>query len=308
MPGAPKAGGDGDAKTFWLTPVLGAISGVTADVVTHPAATVKTRIQVQGASGSSGGAQVLRYSNPIKAAQQMLVNEGGRSFFKGVGAVAAGSPLGSALYFAGLEGTKATLGADGFSAGFLSGCLGQLCGSLGWVPMDVIKERCMIEGQVKTTNVYGSSYKMLFGIVKTEGPFGLYRAFWIHQATWVPFNGMYWGVYDYIKKYQQTPDGKATFGDGAFAFTARATAAGIAASIATSPIDLVKTRMQVARANPELFGYNNSLDCARKVLATEGFKAFFDGLTPRIIWLTPHRMIMIATYEFLWRKFSDSED
>merc|ERR1712046_77348 len=102
-------------------------------------------------------------------------------------------------------------------------------------------ERCMIEGQVKTAKVYGSSSAMALAIIRTEGFFGLYRAFWIHQMTWVPFNGMYWGVYDWCKAKQDNPN-------SAIAFTSRATLAGVSASIATSPIDLVKTRMQVAKA------------------------------------------------------------
>ena len=37
------------------TPVLGGFSGVVADVISHPIATVKTRIQVQGAAKMSQG-------------------------------------------------------------------------------------------------------------------------------------------------------------------------------------------------------------------------------------------------------------
>jgi len=296
------------SKAFWLTPIVGAVAGVTADIITHPAATVKTRIQVQGAGGVEGAGHVLRYSNPLKATLTMAAKEGPSSFLKGIGAVAAGSPLGSGLYFVGIEGTKTLLGGEGFVTGFAAGCAGQLLGSCGWVPMDVIKERCQIQGQVKSSSHYGSSYKMLSGIVKTEGFLGLYRAFWVHQMTWVPFNGIYWGVYGSCKSYQETPEGKKLFGEGAYSFLMRATAAGVAASYLTNPLDLVKTRMQVAMANPQLFQFSNSLECALQVARQEGPMAFFAGVTPRIVWLAPHRAIMLATYELLWSWVSPSTE
>jgi len=289
-----------ESSTFWLTPIVGGIAGVTADVLTHPAATVKTRIQVQGVGGASRAKDVLRYSNPLTAASSMIAKEGPMSLLKGVGAVATGSPLGSGLYFVGIEGTKAALGGNGFLTNFAAGCTGQLLGSCGWVPMDVIKERCQIQGQVKSSRNYGSSYAMFSGIMRTEGLIGLYRAFWVHQMTWVPFNGIYWGVYGSVKSYQESTEGKKFFGEGAFAFLARASAAGITSSYLTNPLDLVKTRVQVAMANPELFPFKNSFECAKLVLREEGPMAFFAGVTPRIVWLTPHRAIMLATYELLW--------
>lgn len=84
----------------------------------------------------------------------MLRNEGVSSFFKGVGAVVGGAPFASALYFAGVEATHNM--TQGSALGdFMSGVIGQLCGSLAWVPMDVVKERCQVEGQVKTGVFFG---------------------------------------------------------------------------------------------------------------------------------------------------------
>ena len=33
---------------------------------------------------------------------------------------------------------------------------------------------------------YGGSMQALTRIIRTEGVYGLYRAYWIHQATWCP--------------------------------------------------------------------------------------------------------------------------
>jgi hypothetical protein len=57
--------------------------------------------------------------------------------------------------------------------------------------MDVVKERLQIEGQLKTTENMGGSTNAIRQIIKHEGIIGLYRAYWLHQMTWMPFNGLY---------------------------------------------------------------------------------------------------------------------
>lgn len=172
----------------------GAISGIMADVSTHPLSTVKTRLQVEGAQ-SGRGARV----NPISLLLHIGSKEGAGALFRGVGVVVAAAAPGQAMYFTGYEFVKKTTQNSPF-ASFASGVAAQLCGSLIWVPMDVVKERLQIEGQLKTVKNYGSSFQAVKGIIGTEGLLGLYRAFWIHQMTWAPFNGLYFATYDHSKK------------------------------------------------------------------------------------------------------------
>jgi len=80
---------------------------------------------------------------------------------------------------------------------------------------------------------------------------GLYRAFWIHQMTWAPFNGIYFSVYEYSKlKYRGYSDQT-----GILLNLPCTAVAGTVASALTSPIDLVKTRLQVQQSNPLVFDY-----------------------------------------------------
>lgn len=87
--------------------IAGAISGVAADLATHPLSTVKTRLQVQGATKSyAGGSNTVIYRGPISAFGTILRNEGIMSLYKGAGIVAAGAAPSQALYFAGYETVK----------------------------------------------------------------------------------------------------------------------------------------------------------------------------------------------------------
>lgn len=87
-----------------------------------------------------------------------------------MGIVIAAAAPGQALYFAGYEAVRA-LSSDKSNGlvNFGAGVCAQLCGSLAWVPMDVVKERLQIEGQMKTNEVYSGSFNALQQIIRHEG-------------------------------------------------------------------------------------------------------------------------------------------
>ena len=140
-------------------------------------------VATAGGGSSTSSSQVLRYSNPFQASKHMLRNEGILSFFKGVGAVVGGAPFATELYF-GVVTYNNLLNVNNMGADFLSDVIRKLCGSVAWVPMDVIKERCQVEGQVKTVINYSNSGTALMGIFQKEVILGLYRAYLRHQFTW----------------------------------------------------------------------------------------------------------------------------
>jgi solute carrier family 25 iron transporter 28/37 len=179
-------------ETVMTQMLAGAVAGAIADCFTHPLSTVKTRLQCQGAmlkDGAGGSAGGVFYKGPISGMAFIARTEGFRSLYKGIGIVVAGAAPGQALYFAGYETVKRVGGSHPVT-NFLGGVTAQICGSLAWVPMDVVKERLQIEGQIKTVETYGGSMNALKQIVAKEGFMGLYRAYWLHQLTWAPINGL----------------------------------------------------------------------------------------------------------------------
>lgn len=289
----------------------GAIAGVVSDVLTHPFSTIKTRLQVQGATASVSGGATEIYSGPISALISICRKEGIKSLYKGVGVVVVAAAPSQALYFGGYETVKRLAGDHPLSI-FGAGCAAQLCGSLAWVPMDVIKERLQIEGQVTTTENFGGSYSAFKNIIKHEGVKGLYRAYWMHQLTWAPFNGLYFTIYEGFKKYllknPLSPAINASKNNNSANVTevlpaldkfVCAVAAGAIASVSTSPIDLVKTRLQVQASNPNIFDYKGPIDATIKIVKREGIIALFDGVAARILWLTPRLSISVTAYELV---------
>jgi hypothetical protein len=66
---------------------------------------------------------------------------------------------------------------------------------------------------------------------------GLYRAYWLHQLTWAPFNGIYFACYEKTREFGIS---EGYFTQGTIANLCSGIVAGTVASTATSPIDLVK--------------------------------------------------------------------
>lgn len=74
------------------------------------------------------------------------------------------------------------------------------------------------------------------------------------------------------------------------------------------PIDLVKTRLQNQRSSrPGERLYNNSLDCARKVIRNEGFTGLYSGVIPQLIGVAPEKAIKLTVNDLVRGYFTDKE-
>ncbi|KAI5306724.1 hypothetical protein KEM56_007423 [Ascosphaera pollenicola] len=66
------------------------------------------------------------------------------------------------------------------------------------------------------------------------------------------------------------------------------------------PIDLVKTRMQnqrSVRVGERM--YNNSIDCAKKVIRHEGFRGLYSGVLPQLVGVAPEKAIKLTVNDLV---------
>lgn len=74
------------------------------------------------------------------------------------------------------------------------------------------------------------------------------------------------------------------------------------------PIDLVKTRMQNQRS--QRVGeklYQNSIDCARKVIRNEGFKGLYSGVLPQLVGVAPEKAIKLTVNDLVRGRFMNPD-
>lgn len=84
--------------------------------------------------------------------------------------------------------------------------------------------------------------------------------------------------------------------------------AGAFGAFVVYPIDLVKTRMQNQRS--QRVGerlYQNSIDCARKVIRNEGFRGLYSGVLPQLIGVAPEKAIKLTVNDLVRGKFTDKQ-
>ena len=285
------------------TLAAGALAGGLADIITHPICTIKARLMAQGAASTAtaeGAAETVVYKGLIDGFRRTIAAEGPLAVYKGLGIVILGAAPGQGLYFAGMKGTQKIFGEDSATGNVVAGLAAQLVGSIAWVPMEVIKEKMMIQGQVKVKTTYSGSIPMLTALLKKEGLLGIYRGFWMQQLTYGPFNGIAIASYKECKKLVPADYQDSTFSH----LTCSALGYGFAATI-TNPFDVVKTRRQIQQSNPKLFNYTSAIDCAKQLMAKEGPAAFFDGLSGRVGWLLPRCALAMTGFEYIFARLKD---
>ena len=86
--------------------VAGALSGIVADVITHPICTVKARMMVQGAQVTAGEAGAVVYDGLLSGFATILKTEGVGALYSGIGAVCAGAAPAQALFFGGMTSSR----------------------------------------------------------------------------------------------------------------------------------------------------------------------------------------------------------
>jgi len=294
-----------DQSQVIATLSAGSIAGLSSDVITHPISTVKARIYTQSNTGF-GAVQMLR---------NIAVNEGWQKLYTGFSANIGAGP-GRALYFGGAEFAKHVGGRMlGDSNHPLvhtsSGMFAQLCGSVVWVPMDVLKERMQVQTSLNNKHnskssaacgrkdVYRNPLHAARVICANEGAGALYRGFLAHQLLWGPFNAIFWPLYEKSKAYASSKivarsgDKEGSGYSSAYVYPVCALFSGVVAGAVTNPVDLVKVRLQV---DPS---YKGALDCLMRTLREEHVSVLYRGVSARSTWIGCNMMLTFAIYDFI---------
>jgi len=80
---------------------------------------------------------------------------------------------------------------------------------------------------------------------------------------------------------------------------------GLAASIATCPLDVIKTRLQAQRVIQGQQGYEGVIDTIRSILKYDGLRGFYRGLGPTILGYLPTWAIYFAVYDGIKTMFGE---
>ncbi|KAJ7553433.1 hypothetical protein O6H91_06G097600 [Diphasiastrum complanatum] len=297
--------------------VEGGIASIVAGTVTHPLDLIKVRmqLQVEPAARSSlayaghHGAGIPRPppSGPISVGIKVVQNEGALALFSGVSAAILRQTLYSTTRL-GLydllkqqwQNPSSQKEAAGLSlpkkvaAGLLAGGIGALVGN----PADVAMVRMQADGRLPAhqRRNYAGVGDALVRMVREEGVKTLWTGCGPTVQRAMIVTAAQLATYDQIKEtlisHNITNDGFATHVTASFS-------AGLVASVASNPIDVVKTRimnMNVVEGGEEP-PYKGALDCAIKTVRAEGPMALYKGFIPTVTRQGPFTVVLFLTLE-----------
>ncbi|CAH0491535.1 unnamed protein product [Peronospora farinosa] len=315
--------------------VAGVVSGCVTRSCTSPLDVLKIVIQVNGPTAASVSApstlmaartiasQPSASSAIARTVRELYALDGVRAFWRGnsAGCCRLGPYAGLKFYlFDSLQTRFAAKEGHELSnlQRALCGAVAGLIATMGTYPLEVVRTR-MISQTTAPVAANSEIRGVLQGvqlILKREGLRGLYRGGWSGVVGAIPFEGVQFGCYEYMKltavhnhwPAYRWPEGKTEM-DGLDYFVCGSIAGAIAQTVAY-PFDTVKKRLQSQQKHVSKMGplsaeggsastlyYRGMVDCFRKVIRDEGPLALYRGTSANLARIMPYAAVMFSTYE-----------
>ncbi|XP_048330170.2 uncharacterized protein LOC107419042 isoform X2 [Ziziphus jujuba] len=308
---------------IWREFLWGAVAGAFGEGMMHPIDTIKTRIQSQAIlSGSQ--------KSILQMVRTVWVADGLRGFYRGIAPGVTGSLATGATYFGVIESTRKWIeeshpNLGGLWSHFIAGAVGDTLGSFVYVPCEVMKQRMQVQGTrtswssidmkanvsmkpgVQMYDYYTGMFQAGSSIWKEQGLKGLYAGYGSTLARDVPFAGLMVVFYEALKdltehgKQKWSTNSNFHVSSSLEGLVLGGLAGGFSAYL-TTPLDVVKTRLQVQGST---LRYNGWFDTIRQIWKTEGTKGMFRGSIPRVTWYVPASALTFMAVEFLRDQFNE---
>lgn len=173
---------------------------------------------------------------------------------------------------------------------------GEIAACTVRVPTEVVKQRAQ-SMQAR------SSVEALRSILAQRGTIGItgvwremYRGWTITNIREIPFTIIQFPLWEALKEWRKRKTGREEtrpVESGLFGSMAGAVAAGV-----TTPLDVLKTRLMLAR---EKVGAREMLS---SILRDSGPRAFFAGIGPRVLWISAGGAIFLGSYQWAYNQLA----
>ncbi|KAJ1942851.1 Mitochondrial succinate-fumarate transporter [Linderina macrospora] len=292
-------------KTLTTHLFAGGAAGLAEALCCHPLDTIKVRMQLNNMRRAppTNGAPALPKSF-LGVGQRIVQREGILALYKGLGAVVSGIVPKMAIRFSSFELYKSWLADDtgkvATSGVFLAGLGAGVTEAVAVVtPMDVVKIRLQAQRHSTVDPQSAPKYKnaihTAYTIIKEEGPMTLYKGVALtalRQATNQAVNFTFYQEFKRIARQMQGLDELPSY-----QHLILGGVSGAMGPISNAPIDTIKTRIQKSTSIAGESGWARFVTVTRDIAQKEGYKAFYRGLTPRVLRVAPGQAITFMVYE-----------
>lgn len=255
----------------------GAIAGAVSETLLFPLDSLKTRLQSRRGFVASGGFVGV---------------------YRGVfTAIAAAAPA-SAIFFSTYEGTQRTLRPYDTTHSVLAYCgigmvasiAGELAAGIWRVPVDLVKQRQQSGGNQGVREVW-------------EGVRSTQRSVFIasYQASFmrdIMHSSLQFPMYEYLKLVCASSQGLSREQLPTWQAATCGSVAGVVSAVLSTPLDLLRTRLNLYDGAPSTKGPNALLkEEIESVYRTQGVVGFFAGGACRAAWMGLGGFIFLGSFE-----------
>ncbi|KJE89181.1 carrier protein [Capsaspora owczarzaki ATCC 30864] len=308
--------------------VIGSTLLLGVRTLVYPLALAKTRLQVQRshpAPTAPGATPPVVYRNVFHVWSGIARAEGLRGLYRGFMTTVVGITPAQAIYLTSYEYVKShaqrferpewSQDKKTLHQNLIAGFLSSVCSQVIIVPIDVIVQRQMVQG---TQSAAGTAVEAARGgyaefrhILATQGVRGLYRGLHLSLMLYPPSSAIWWATYGATKQglhdlkdawFGSDSADANDIGRHAQGFAIQTVAglfAGFTSGCITTPLDVIKTRYQLASrgngAAPTVAG------TIRTLLQEDGMAGFTKGMTARVMHMAIPSVLMISVYELTKR-------
>ncbi|CAN0870313.1 Solute carrier family 25 member 44, partial [Linum grandiflorum] len=275
---------------------------------------IKTRLQV--ATKDTGE------RNAFSVIRGLVKTDGIRGLYRGFGTVITGAVPARIIFLTALETTKVASfkmveslklseASEAAVANGIAGMTASLCSQGVFVPIDVVcwpisstSQKLMVQGY-SGHEKYKGGLDVARKVIKSDGIRGLYRGFGLSVMTYSPSSAVWWASYGSSQRviwrflgYGTDPEPAAPSGMNiVLVQAAGGVIAGATASCITTPLDTIKTRLQVMGHESK----SSARQVVRNLVNDSGWLGLYKGLGPRFLSSSLWGTSMILAYEYMKR-------
>lgn len=307
---APAPRHNADLRPFFF----GGVASCVAEATTFPIDTAKTRLQLQGQTKDVRHSSTP-YRGMVHCWKRIAAEEGVRMLYSGLSPALLRQAVYGTIKYGLYYTIKDILGGEesavkNVSCAVVAGSVSAAVAN----PTDVLKVR--MQSRSAPVVILSDVPKQHVGMMACfkdmyvrEGVAGLWRGVFPTAQRAALVAGVQLPVYDqtklFILRHGLLP------GDSALNHLLSSFCAGLCACLASSPIDVIRTRLMDQRKlrskMPKLGTdriYRSSMECAVATVRNEGVQALYKGFVPAFTRMGPWNIIFFLVYEQLKRATS----
>ncbi|CAG9533992.1 unnamed protein product [Cercopithifilaria johnstoni] len=273
---------------------FGGAAGMGATLLVQPLDLLKNRMQLSGLTGKK--------ESSLHVLRSVITNEGFFAIYSGLSAgllrQATYTTTRLGIYTWLFEKFRKDGATTSFATKAVIGLTAGAAGSFVGTPAEVALVRMCTDGRLprEQQRRYKNVLDALVRVVREEGVSTLWRGCKPTILRAMTVNAAQLGTYSQSKEALLSTK---FFEEGMMLQLMASMISGLATTIASMPIDIVKTRIQNMRVIDGKPEYSGMLNVWSKVIRNEGFFSLWKGFTPYYFRMGPHTMLTFVILEQL---------